>query len=51
MEPEFSIPCLQEPTTALYPEPDESTSHLPHNFSKISFNNIIFQRPVALMYV
>jgi len=29
METKFSLPCLQEPATELYSEPDES-SPLPH---------------------
>jgi hypothetical protein len=31
MEPEDSLPCSQEPSTGLYPEPHQSTSY----FSKI----------------
>jgi len=29
MEPEISLRCLQEPATGSYPEPDESSPHLP----------------------
>jgi len=29
MEPEGSLPFSQEPTGSAYPEPDESTLHLP----------------------
>jgi hypothetical protein len=30
MEPESSLQCSQEPATNPYPEPDESSPHLPH---------------------
>jgi len=29
MEPESSLPCLEEPITSTYPEPDASSPHLP----------------------
>jgi len=29
MEPEGSLPCLQQPATGPYPEPDASSPHLP----------------------
>jgi len=32
MEPESSLPCLQQPTTGPYPEPAASSSHLPTLF-------------------
>jgi len=32
MEPEDSLPCLQEPTTGHYPEPDATSPHLPTTF-------------------
>jgi len=28
MKPESSLPCLQEPPTGPYPEPDESIPHI-----------------------
>jgi hypothetical protein len=36
MEPEGSLPLSQEPTTDLYPEPDESSPHLPTLFPHYS---------------
>jgi hypothetical protein len=33
MEPEISLVCSQEPVTVLYPEPDESSPHLPNLFT------------------
>jgi hypothetical protein len=32
MEPEGSLPCSQEPANGPYPEPDESSPHLPTQF-------------------
>jgi hypothetical protein len=32
IEPEGSLPCLQEPATSPYPEPDESSPHPPFLF-------------------
>jgi hypothetical protein len=39
MEPEGSLPCSQEPSTDLYPEPDQSSPYHPI-LSKIHFNII-----------
>jgi len=32
LEPAGSLPCSQKPATAAYPEPDESSPHLPTLF-------------------
>jgi hypothetical protein len=37
MEIEGSLPCLQEPATSPYPEPDESSPHPPTPFLKHLF--------------
>jgi hypothetical protein len=37
MKPESSLPCPQQPTSYLYPEPDESNQHPP---------SILFQDPI-----
>jgi hypothetical protein len=37
---EDPLPCSQEPTTSLYPEPDESTPY-PHTIYQIRINNIL----------
>jgi hypothetical protein len=29
MEPEYSLPCPQEPSTGPYPEPDQSSPYHP----------------------
>jgi len=41
MESDGSLQCSQQPVTIPYPEPDESTSHLPPYLPKIH-SNIIF---------
>jgi hypothetical protein len=40
MEPEGSLPCSQEPSTGIYPEPDESSAYQPI-LSKIQINIIL----------
>jgi hypothetical protein len=37
MEPEGSLPYSQQPATGSYPEPDESSPHLPTLFPKDLF--------------
>lgn len=41
MEPEGSVPCLQDPTTSTFPEPNESNPHHSLCFSKFYFNVIL----------
>jgi len=41
MELEGSLPCSQQPITELYPEPDESSPHLPTLPSYIHPNIIL----------
>jgi len=41
MEPEGLLLCSQEHTIGSYPEPDESSTHIPCYFPKIH-SNIIF---------
>jgi len=41
MEPQGSLPCSQGSAIRPYPEPDESSPHLPHCFPKIH-SNIMF---------
>jgi hypothetical protein len=41
VEPEGSYPCSQDPTTDLYPEPDEFSQLPPSHSSQIHFNIIL----------
>jgi hypothetical protein len=45
MEPEGSLPCLQEPITGPYPEPHESSPRPLILFLKIHFNIIFPSTP------
>jgi hypothetical protein len=38
MEPERSLPCLQEPSTSPYSEPDQSNQYHAAHHSKIHIN-------------
>jgi hypothetical protein len=40
MEPEVLLPCSQDPFTGPYPEPDESTPHLP-TITKIRYTDTV----------
>jgi hypothetical protein len=42
MEPEYALPYSQQPASNLYPEPDETSSHLPSFLSMVHFNDCIF---------
>jgi hypothetical protein len=41
MKPLVSLPCSQKPTTSPYPEPEESSRHIPTLFCKKRFNLIL----------
>jgi hypothetical protein len=41
MDPESSLPCLQQSSADLYPDPDESSPYTPSYFSKIRLNIIL----------
>jgi hypothetical protein len=41
MEPEGSLPCTQQPATGPYPQPDESSPHIPP-YLRMFHSNIIF---------
>jgi hypothetical protein len=47
MEPERSAPCLQDPATGSYPEPDESNWH-PKTISFKIYFNILPSTPRSL---
>jgi len=47
MEPEISLPSLQETVTGTYHEPDESSPHLPIYFPNINFNIIFPSTPMS----
>jgi hypothetical protein len=41
MEPEGSLPCLQEPATGPYPKPDESSPHPKPYVPNTHFNIVL----------
>ena len=47
MEPECSLPRLQEPATRPYPEPDQSSPCFPSHFLTIHLNIILPYTPVS----
>jgi len=46
--PKVHLPCSQEPTTGLYPKPDESSPRLSHSVSLRSILIFIFHLSLAL---
>jgi len=51
MEPEGSLPHLQQPTTCPYSEPDQSILSAPSHFLKIHFNIILPSTPGSFKWV
>jgi hypothetical protein len=50
MEPEGSLPCSQEPSTGLYPKPDESSPYYLSNFHLIVFIHLLFNMPSVFYF-
>jgi hypothetical protein len=51
MEPECSLSCSQQPATGPYPEPDESTPHLPTLFGVIPSLRVFREKSCMLTYL
>jgi len=50
MEPEGSLPCSQQLTTGPYPEPDESSPHIPILFILIFSSYLRLHLPIDISF-